>query len=443
MPTRPVLFRLLFGSLVLALALTTVSAPLAAQGAAAAVAATADPGKECVDPPTLAFSRIDNDIYELLVTSEKEKRAYAVQVDYLCRTVPNVSCTAAPTVSGLGLDAPCWSSSAAKTAAQTAAGAIPLLCAVASPSTTRVPIILDHAFLLESGGQMQVTYRAITASTDANCQWNDTGVVPVRALQKHVLNIDLGSVFNLSGDGGWKPSTEVALFSRSEWSPYFVGGFDVRYSAVETTESGNAEEEGDDGDSGDGGEGSTAAEEAEEEAKEPKEFNPFEQKGGVFEATAYGVVRPPGLNWLGLAGGLGFATVPGDDSGDALDARQRYWVAIETSVQGYNAGQPANRLGNTTGFLRFGYMKDDRWEKTVLVPATETEEAVTSDESDRYFVEGEIELPRLGTDAVRFAIRLFASIPESGDGASDVRVSALATVDPRKWFGGGDNGESK
>ena len=73
----------------------------------------------------------------------------------------------------------------------------------------------------------------------------------------------------------------------------------------------------------------------------------------------------------------------------------------------------------------------------VVVAAANGEIAeIRRDESERYFLEGELEVPRVGTNWFRMLIRAKASVPRSGDGPSDVRVSVLGSIDPTKWFEG-------
>jgi len=116
--------------------------------------------------------------------------------------------------------------------------------------------------------------------------------------------------------------------------------------------------------------------------------------------------------------------------------KKRWFAGVEFAVNGYNAGKPGDSLANSRGFFRTGIMEDKLWENVQLSPASEDgmTPATFSDESERYFLEGELEIPKVGTDSWRLLLRTFASIPTSGKGPSDVRVSALVSIDPRQWF---------
>jgi len=212
-----------------------------------------------------------------------------------------------------------------------------------------------------------------------------------------------------------KPSAD------GKWRPGFLSGADIRYSAIGAIDEHASDEAADPG-SGDGG-----------EPADEEPFNPLAAGGGVLEANVFGSLNL--LPRFAIATGFGFTTVPGE-AGSELETKTKYYVALRGEVEGYNAGQPADSLAGSSSWAQAGTMNNDLFEAVVLETATDTTPAVLSDESKRYFLEGEVELPRVGTEWLRILVRLYASVPTSGDGPSDVRVSALASVDPRKWFGG-------
>ncbi|MBZ0112840.1 MAG: hypothetical protein K8J08_10295, partial [Thermoanaerobaculia bacterium] len=260
------------------------------------------------------------------------------------------------------------------------------------------------------------------------CLRKSIGGQPVIAIEKHSLTFDLGSVFSHSGDGSWESNPEIAVRARTLWSPNLEGGFEARLSSIgsdkpaegETTEAEPAAE--------------MPAEAGAKEPSEEKAFDPFVDGGNLLQARVYGFFTPGWRQPIGLILGAGVSTVPSEQS--RIETRTNVFGGVRFAVNNYNAGQPSDSLSGSNGFVQVGYAKDNLWESVVLMPATETTEAVLSDESKRWFLEGELELPAVGNKWLRILTRLHVSLPTSGDGPSDVRVSALAKIDPRQWFGG-------
>ena len=310
--------------------------------------------------------------------------------------------------------------STGKAQAETTAASKPLMfCVHATPDGTRVPLRLDREEVLRGGGFVRVAYNS-TETYPKSCEETQVGAQSVRAMKKHYLSFDVGPVFNLEGSGSWANNMEAALTARSDWFTWFQGGVSGRYSAIDT------------------GEDSTDDPPAGEPEENDGEFNPFEEGGGVFEASVYGVLRPPKtFSWAGIVAGAGLSSIPGAADSE-LETRQRTFAGIRFAAQGYNAGDPKDSLAESVGFIHAGLAWDDLWEEVEIEPAAAdgSSPAVLSDESKRYFLEGELELPRVGTEWARIVMRLYASVPRSGDGPSDVRVSALMSIDPRKWFPG-------
>jgi len=312
----------------------------------------------------------------------------------------------------------------------------------ATPEGSETAVVLDRRALLLSGGELGFHWEALKADKDTKiCPARRTGSdTKIRVMHKHDLNIDLGQVYALESGGSWDANAEVALTSNSRWYTWLSSGFSARYSAIGATdESDDSMEDMDTMEEGDD-EGGMMGDEADDMGEgdgEETPFNPFEQGGGVLEAEFYVAVNPPKIpNWaLVLAGGFGSVPTPGSSD---LETRQRTFLGLRSSVMGFNAGRPADSLANSKGFFQIGVGWDDLWEEVILEPASEdgTIPALVSDESERYVLEGQLELPRVGTEWLRIAVRLYASIPTSGDGPSDLRVSALASVDPRGWFDG-------
>lgn len=296
-------------------------------------------------------------------------------------------------------------------------------CMQATPDGSTASFNIDRAALLQAGGFMSLKFKALEKDSDACSKRLQGPEDPsFKVLDKHTLSFDIGSVFNLQGNGGWETNAEAAVLSTSQWRDWFQSGFSFRYSAI-----GAVDEE----DPGDGEEPAKAEGDGEDNT-----FNPFESGGGVVETNVYILVSPiRRLPRLGLVGGWGLSTVPGEE-GSELETRERRFVGLRNIIQAYNSGRNEDSLQNSSGYIQAGWATDELWRKVELEPG------VLSDESARYFFEGQLELPKIGTDWFRIDLRFFASVPRSGDGPSDIRVSALGSIDPRRWFPGigGDSG---
>lgn len=301
-------------------------------------------------------------------------------------------------------------------------------CLHAIPDGATASFYMDRKALLQAGGLVSLKYRALEEEKDTVCQYRKAGPASptVMVLEKHTLNFDVGSVFNIQGDGSWKTHGEAALAEDSRWRTWFQSGFSLRYSALDASEDDNGDADGDTG-----ANPKAAADDGEQE-----EFNPLTQGGGLLETSVYVLVSPfKPLPRLGFVGGWGLSSVPGD-AGSALHVRQRSYIGIRETFAAVNAGRKGDSLQNAQGYIQAAWADDALWDNVELEPATETTPAVFSNERGRFFFEGDIEIPRIGTEWLRFDLRFFASVPRSGDGPSDIRISALASIDPLQWFPG-------
>lgn len=260
-------------------------------------------------------------------------------------------------------------------------------CVIASPGGASIPLSIDRRGLLRSGGQLEIQYQSPGCSVRRQS---------VRAIDKHRLSLDLGTSYILRGDGSWDNHAEAALSRRSQWREHLLLGTDLRYSFLSTdattTTDANATDPGD----------------------QPP-LNPLESTAGVLQGDLYLVLGAPFAPRLGLVIGGGFSTLPGSES--ELETTRRYFTGLRVSVDSYNSGRPGDSLRHASGYLQAGISMDDLWI-----------------EAARIFVQGELELPKIGTSWLRSVVRLDISLPASGTGPSDVRVSVLGSVDPAKWI---------
>ena len=281
------------------------------------------------------------------------------------------------------------------------------------PEGTSVKLDFRRERVLKAGGFLGFRYQALGKPA---CDVRGEGPTDpeLKVLDKHKMAFDVGSVLSLEGDGSWSSQAEATATFVSRWYINFSSGVSFRYSAI-------------------GAISDTPEEPADGEETPAKEIDPFQSGGGTFESGIF-------ASWLfsknvGFSAGVGFATLPGEASG-ALVAKNNYFVALRAEVEAYNSGRPAETLAGASGWLQGGLLWDGLFEDVVVKAAEGDGEELRSDESERFFVEGELEVPRVGTNWFRMLVRIRASVPTSGDGPSDVRVSVLGSIDPTKWFEG-------
>lgn len=272
--------------------------------------------------------------------------------------------------------------------------------------------------LLSTGGRIQVHY---TARDEKACKARKEGdSPPIIALEKHHLSIDVGVAFGLNGDGSFASHSELALNATSIWTHWTMGVIDLRYSALAAVQQGS--------------------DTSKQQATDTSKFNPFTSGGGTFEANAAEFFNLKGdearIPWLLVFGGVGVRTVPGGQGADVV-GRGRLLVGVRVQVLGYNQGTPADSFANTRGYFQIGYARDRFWlqECGTGAPAT----CVPFDERNRWFAEGQIEIPGIGGKYVRILARAKLDVPVSNNGPSELRISALSAVNPeffRGMFGG-------
>ncbi len=264
------------------------------------------------------------------------------------------------------------------------------------------------------------------------CAARRQGQAYLIAFEKQLLKIDAGTVFSRNKDDGFDGALELALIATSRWTRSITGVVDIRLSEIAAIKETPPPDE------------EMMMPEAETAMPEmpaaPEIFNPFAEGGSIVRGNAYAVYYPKSTikgNPLyppsfGLVGGIGFSTFSGG-SGSSVEAKERYFYGARWQVNSYNRKLDPVNFGGTTGFVQFGMARDDIWQFEESIdadgdPSTDPE-VVQRDERDRYFFEAQLEFPRLGNETARLATRLFADIPKSGDGPSDIRISVLAAID--------------
>lgn len=241
----------------------------------------------------------------------------------------------------------------------------------------------------------------------------------------------LGTANSLEGDGNFSAGLEASFQSTTDfvattlpgigrfYAPnserVITGTFEITFSEI-----GSIDEDVDDT----GG--------ASPPADSPR--NPFEAGGGFFRlnTSADFYFAPKGASGLGVRVGGGFSTQPSDNSDDDVDTRSRVYGGVVFRAN-YGADD-RGREGKGEVFL--GYAKDKFWKYDRIIDDS-VMPALTErvNESGRLVVDARMDIPQVfESEDVRLHARLFADLPASGKGPSDIRVSLLLTVNLGAFF---------
>jgi len=164
-----------------------------------------------------------------------------------------------------------------------------------------------------------------------------------------------------------------------------------------------------------------------DETVETDPNNPFTAGGGFLR---FGASLDPiytknnNTEGLGIRIGTGFSTLPSETESD-VTATGRIFSGIVFKA---NYGQDeAGRNGRGEIFL--GFAHDEFWKYTETSNG-DTNTSKRVDETSRVIVDGRLDLPGVfSSENVRLHANMFADLPTSGDGPSDIRISLLVTVD--------------
>ena len=294
---------------------------------------------------------------------------------------------------------------------------------------------LGRFSLIGADGYVVVEYES---EETGDCEVRRKGTTPpITAIGRHQLVIDVGTVSSLQDDGSFTTGPELAVGVESNFTRWVGGFLDLRFSGIGDIDEADEDEEGDEQDEGD-------------EEMEEAIFNPFDTGGNTIRANfgiAYYPVQgrgcwkdpgpPPCENgkdkkisrtFAVIAGG-GFTTVPEEEGDDQVRAEIRYFAGIQFRVLRFNSEKSVDQFKNTYGYGRLTFARDDFWQwEEVRMNDDGTMDVVPREEKDRIVFEWQLEIPNVNIMGARFAVRLFADVPLSGDGPSDVRASLLASV---------------
>lgn len=303
---------------------------------------------------------------------------------------------------------------------------------------SRVDLNPDDLCLMETDGFVVVEWTLPEDETRATCDDLKQGESdPIVALRRHTLAFDAGPVFSLENDGSFETGTEVAVSSVSRWTGSITAYSDLRFSQIGAID----EKESTDEMMADAADEGMEMEPAMEEMAADDFINPFEEGGNVVSFNAWAGFHPWTRNHtrlthpVSLILGGGFTTQPGESS--QLDAKTRLFGGIRFQIARYSA-EASSDLTGSSGYLQVGAARDELWKFTELqdldgdMTTTADVMEVAFDERDRWFVETQITIPNIslgGDNSGRLKLRLYADLPRSGDGPSDVRISALFEYD--------------
>jgi len=161
--------------------------------------------------------------------------------------------------------------------------------------------------------------------------------------------------------------------------------------------------------------------------------NPFTSGKGILKFSASidpGYLSNNGTEGLGTRLGVGFTTRPNDTATDVDTASRVFGGVVFRAIYGENA-----TTNSGVGEVFLGLSHDRFWrfsEKGTGADAIER----TINEKNRFIVDGRMDLPGiLNSDQVRIHARVFADLPLSGKGPSDIRLSLLLTFSIDKLLG--------
>ncbi|HET9752676.1 MAG TPA: hypothetical protein VFP52_06935, partial [Myxococcales bacterium] len=264
--------------------------------------------------------------------------------------------------------------------------------------------LIDDAFLQAlrktrwfNRGSILASYAAPTRRNEAGQNvelYQADGVV---ALEPHHLSIDVGPVFVMKSNGSFETDTELALTGMSRWLDVFAGALDLRISSLNLP-------------------GSSAPASPPSAGEPPLSL----ASSTIFEAAARAIGYPWGAGWnlpaFGVVGGVGVRSLPAE----FMNLKGNLFGGFRLQVAGYNAGNPGDSLADTNGFLELGFARDGYWLNS----------SFNSDQRNRLYAEGQLEIPGLGGENVRVLMRVRSSTPVQFDGPSELRLSALVSINP-------------
>ena len=210
-------------------------------------------------------------------------------------------------------------------------------------------------------------------------------------------SIYAGPAYTLTPDGSWSSGFDTVFRSETAPKGTFRGYFQLSY----TTRGGPKAEDGEPDEGAETEPGETA----------PEFVSPFDAEGGIVNIQTGGnwMLLPEQYDWLGLSGRLGYESLPTEkDSG-----------GINTFKPFVSAGLVTRTIytdQHSLGQLFLGYSRDYRWDKDLT--------GEPKNRYDRVVFSGLLELFQVSKATI--ATRLFASMPVSGKGDTEFRISILA-----------------
>ncbi len=248
---------------------------------------------------------------------------------------------------------------------------------------------LDPVF--QKGGMVRVTYDSANAGV---CTEKLHGYQIVTVVPEHQIDFNVGRLYNLEQGGRWDASGEFGVQGLSHWNTWFAGLFEFHFAQIGKIDSAL--------DTG---------------AVATKISNPFLSQAGSLSLDMSLEISPTlffekwggGKYWMYpqfFDVGVGFRSPPGDL--DMTNLRPRVFGGIGVRVDDYNInGSKLNTL-STSGCVRALLAADGFYKWQDLDP---NQKPVDHDEYLRFVLEGELEIPGIGSKDLKPCIRGFMDTP--------------------------------
>ncbi|HEY6322625.1 MAG TPA: hypothetical protein VJA16_13805 [Thermoanaerobaculia bacterium] len=275
---------------------------------------------------------------------------------------------------------------------------------------------------------------------NTGCSKGIDGYAVASLADLHSFEIDAGSVFvyqkksssssGTSTGGNFKGQPEAAFVETDRWARDVTSYTDIRYSYVGAVASSTNMANGMPPQQS----RAPGASKANSSSSSSSSSNPFQSGAGTLRTNVYFALfgsefkeRPANISWI--AGG-GITTIPDSSS---VHSPTRGFTGIRVDIGDLNTAQDAAHFGGSSGYFQVGYAYDNFWAFD-KAPSSVAGAPGIPGQRHRIFIEGQVRFPN---STLSISPRFFVDLPASGSGDSDIRISALATIDATKlgsWF---------
>lgn len=267
-----------------------------------------------------------------------------------------------------------------------------------------VPVNLHDYDLFENAGLVHIDF----ADPLAPCPDRRDGGVDVTIYRMNDLRIEAGVAFFLNPEGDFSAFPEFAVRAWTQGSAFWRSGAEFRYTVLGTGH----------------------------QAVDAGTAISLQSGAGTLEGNVFSLINPFAFcsskgelpPRLELLGALGIRTrkggKPDADGGivagtEFTDVQPRVALGMLFSVPGYS-GSPTDTWGGSSASVAYGAAWDRYWK------LSET----GSNKVWRFWLEGSLDIPKIGGKYVRFSVRIFANTSVDFQGPSELKLIALTALDP-------------